>query len=64
MFPPVLKTVKKKKNVEHQTGNTGVAEYDNERAGQKKKKKKALVWKTETAHEKVGLSKEIGRAHV
>lgn len=41
MFPPVLQTAKqnkKKKNVEHQTGNTGVEECDDERAGQKKKK--------------------------
>lgn len=50
------KTKIKKKYVEHQTGKTGVEECDNERAGQKKKKKKALVWKTEAAHEKVGLS--------
>lgn len=34
-------------------------ECDNERAGRKKKKKKAMGWKTEAAHEKVGLSTKV-----
>lgn len=46
------------------TGRTGEEECDNERAGQKEKKKKALVWKTEAAHEKVGLSNvAVQRGH-